>query len=112
MQNSINWRRFGWIVGILIAVFLAFFLLLHHQVSESRQAESALRITLSRMEEQNKEMNAELSLVGTEDYIVTSAMTNYAFMNKNDLRFQFVNPEALYAYTESELKILMDEMAD
>ena len=112
MQNSINWRRFGWIVGILIAVFLVFFLLLHHQVSESRQAESALRITLSRMEEQNKEMNAELSLVGTEDYIVTSAMTNYAFMNKNDLRFQFVNPEALYAYTESELKILMDEMAD
>ena len=112
MQNSINWRRFGWIVGILIAVFLVFFLLLHHQVSESRQAESALRITLSRMEEQNKEMNAELSLVGTEDYIVTSAMTNYAFMNKNDLRFQFTNPEALYAYTEDELKILMDEMAD
>ena len=64
------------------------------------------------MEEQNKEMNAELSLVGTEDYIVTSAMTNYAFMNKNDLRFQFTNPEALYAYTEDELKILMDEMAD
>ena len=112
MQNSINWRRFGWIVGILITVFLVFFLLLHHQVSESRQAESALRITLSRMEEQNKEMNAELSLVGTEDYIVTSAMTNYAFMNKNDLRFQFTNPEALYAYTEDELKILMDEMAD
>lgn len=112
MQNSINWRRFGWIVGILIAVFLVFFLLLHHQVSKSRQAESALRITLSRMEEQNKEMNAELSLVGTEDYIVTSAMTNYAFMNKNDLRFQFTNPEALYAYTEDELKILMDEMAD
>ena len=112
MQNSINWRRFGWIVGILIAVFLVFFLLLHHQVSKSRQAESALRITLSRMEEQNKEMNAELNLVGTEDYIVTSAMTNYAFMNKNDLRFQFTNPEALYAYTEDELKILMDEMAD
>ena len=112
MQNIMNWRRFGWIAGILLAVFLIFFLLLHHQVSKSRQTETALRVTLTRMEEQNKEMNAELSLVGTEDYIVTSAMTNYAFMNKNDLRFQFTNPEALYAYTEEELKILMDEMAD
>ncbi len=110
MNNSMNWRRFGWIAGILLAVFLIFFLLLHHQVSESRQAETALRVTLTRMEEQNKEMNAELSLVGTEDYIVNSAMTNYAFMNKNDLRFQFTNPEALYAYTEEELQILMDEL--
>ena len=112
MQNSMNWRRFGWIAGILAAVFLVFFLLLHRQVSESRRTETALRVTLTRMEEQNKEMNAELNLVGTEDYIVTSAMSNYAFMNKNDLRFQFTNPEALYAYTEEELKILMDEMAE
>ena len=57
-------------------------------------------------------MEAELKLVDTEDYIVSSAMTNFAFMNKNDLRFQFTNPEALYAYTESELKILMDEISD
>ena len=112
MRDTMDWRRFGWIAGILLAVFLAFFLLLHSQVSQSRQKESALRVTLTRMEEQNKEMNAELSLVGTEDYIVTSAMTNYAFMNKNDLRFQFTNPEALYAYTAEELKVLMDEMAD
>ena len=50
--------------------------------------------------------------VDTDDYVVTSAMTNYAFMNRNDLRFRFTNPEALYAYTEEELKILMDEIAD
>ena len=110
--NRMNWRKFGWIAGALLAAFLIFFLVLNHQLSETQEEENALRVTLTRMQEQNREMNAELNLVGTEDYIVSSAMTNYAFMNKNDLRFQFSNPEALYAYTEEELKILMDEMAD
>jgi PAS domain-containing protein len=50
--------------------------------------------------------------VDTEEYIVSSAVTQYAFMNRNDLRFRITNPEALYAYTENELKILMDELAD
>ena len=112
MRETMNWRKFGLIAGILLAAFLLLFSLLHHQLGNTRQEENALRTTLTRMEEQNKEMNAQLKLVGTEDYIVSSAMTNYAFMNKNDLRFQFTNPEALYAYTEEELKILMDEMAD
>ena len=112
MHGMMNWRKFGWLAGSLLAVCLVFLLVIHQQVTETRQQENALRVTLTRMEEQNREMNAQLSLVGTEDYIVTSAMTQYAFMNKNDLRFQFTNPEALYAYTEEELKILMDEMAD
>ena len=112
MRPTMNWRRFGWLAGGLLAGFLIIFLLLHTQVSRSRQEESALQITLTLAEEQNREMNAQLNQVGTENYIVTSAMTNYAFMNKDDLRFQFSNPEALYAYTEEELKILMDEMAD
>ena len=110
--NTMNWRKFAWIAGALLAAFLIFFLVLRHQLSETREEENALRVTLTRMQEENREMNAELNLVGTEDYIVSSAMANYAFMNKNDLRFQFSNPEALYAYTEEELKILMDEMAD
>lgn len=112
MQNTVNWRKFAWIVGILLGIFLVLFLLLHHNLEGTRRQESALQVTLNRLGEQNKTMNEELNLVGTEDFIVTSARTNYSFMNKDDLRFQFTNPEALYAYTEEELKILMDEMAD
>ena len=112
MQSTINWRKFAWIVGILLGIFLVLFLLLHNSLKGTRQQESALQATLNRLGEQNKTMNEELNLVGTEDFIVTSARTNYSFMNKDDLRFQFTNPEALYAYTEEELKILMDEMAD
>ena len=112
MQTTINWRKFAWIVGILLGIFLVLFLLLHNSLEGTRKQESALQATLNRLGEQNKTMNEELNLVGTEDFIVTSARTNYSFMNKDDLRFQFTNPEALYAYTEEELKILMDEMAD
>ena len=112
MRKTMNYRRFGWTIGILTAAFLLLFWIVSGRLGERQQKETALRVALTRLEEENKEIDAELKLVDTEDYIVTSAMTNYAFMNKNDLRFQFTNPEALYAYTEEELKILMDEMAD
>ena len=112
MHETVNWWKFIWISGGLLTAFMILFLLLNHQIQNARQEENGLRKTLTDMEKENVEMNAQLSQVGTEDYIVNSAMTNYAFMNKNDLRFQFTNPEALYAYTEDELKILMDEMAE
>ena len=111
-QTSMNLRKFLWIAGTLLTVVLVLFLILRHNLNSVRQEENALRTTLNRMEEENKTMDAELSVVGTEDYIVNSAMTNYAFINKNDIRFRFTNPDALYAYTEEELKILMAEMAD
>ena len=112
MSEKMNLRKFAWIAGGILAVFLVLFLLLHSQVQQTREKETGLRVTLGRLEEENNEMNLQISQVGTEDYIVSSAMTNFAFMNKNDLRFEFTNPEALYAYTEEELKILMDETAD
>ena len=112
MQKTMNLRRFAWIAGSLAAAFLIAFLLLHHQLAESRQQENELRVSLTRLEEENKQMNAQLGQVGTEEFIVTSAMTNYAFMNKNDIRFQFTNPEALYAYTDEEMQIWLEEMAE
>ncbi len=112
MHRTMNFRRFGWIVGTLLAVAAAQLWILSGRLGASRQEETALRVTLNRLEDENKEMEAELKLVDTEEYIVSSAVTQYAFMNRNDLRFRITNPEALYAYTENELKILMDELAD
>ena len=68
---------------------------------------------VQRMAAKARERGAEeLSIVGTEDYIVTSARENFSFVNADDIRFQYSNPEALYTYTEEELRILVDEMAD
>ena len=41
---------------------------------------------------------------------MTSAVRDYAYVQKDAIRFEYTNPEALYAYTEEELQILMDEM--
>ena len=112
MQKVMNRKGFLLILGIMGILFLTFYLILNSQLNQRRDQENALRVSLTRLEETNKELNNRLNLVGTEDYIVSSARSDYAYMNKNDLRFEFENPEALYAYTEEELKILMDEMAD
>ncbi len=112
MHKTMNRKGFLLIIGGMLAVFLAFYLILNSQLNQKREQENALRVSLTRLEETNKELNNRLKLVGTEDYIVSSARTDYAYMNRNDLRFEFTNPEALYAYTEEEMKILMDEMAD
>ncbi len=112
MDKVMNKKGFLLILGIMLAAFLTFYLVLSNQLNQKREQENAMRVSLTRLEETNTELKNQLSLVGTEDYIVSSAMTNYAYMNKNDLRFEFSNPEALYAYTEEELKILMDEIAE
>ena len=112
MEKTVDYRRMALRAGLLILALLILYWFFASRLSERQQQETSLQAELTRLEEENKSMEAELKLVDTEDYIVSSAMTNFAFMNKNDLRFQFTNPEALYAYTESELKILMDEISD
>ena len=51
-------------------------------------------------------------MVGTDEYIMSSAVKDYSYVKKDAIRFEFTNPEVLYAYSETELQILMDEMND
>lgn len=111
-QKVMNRKGFLLVVGLMLAAFLVFYLILNSQLNQKRDQENALRVSLTRAVETYKELENRLSLVDSAEYIVSSARTDYAYMNKNDLRFEYTNPEALYAYTEEEMKILMDEMAD
>ena len=69
-----------------------------------------LRVQKARLEEENKDLNNRLEVVGTEAYIMSSAVKDYAYVKRDAIRFEFTNPEALYAYTDEEMQILMDEM--
>ena len=104
----------GFIVSLLLilAVFLCLHLLMRGDLTRKAEQEEALRLTLAEKQEEEKDLKNQLSIVGTEDYIVSSAMENYSYVRKDDIRFEFSNPEALYTYTEEELKILVDEMAE
>lgn len=112
MKKTMNYRTMAWIAGGMVAIFLILYGIGASRLEEKKQEVSALQGTLTQLESGNTAMEGELSQVETEEYVVASAMTNYAFMNRNDLRFRFSNPEALYAYTEEELKILMEETTD
>lgn len=112
MRKSMTLKGFAVILALILAVFLCLHLMLKGDLSRKAEQENAMRIALSKLQEEEKDLKNQLSIVGTQDYIVSSAMENYSYVRKDDIRFEFSNPEALYTYTEEELKILVDEIAD
>ena len=130
MHRTMTLKGFILILFLILAVFLVFHLLMKGDLTRKAEQdvrllsaedyeiyytfgdEGILREALAQLQEEEKDLKAQLSIVGTEDYIVSSAMENYAYVKKDDIRFEFSNPEALYTYSEEELRILVDEMAD
>jgi cell division protein FtsB len=107
-----NMKGFLLLLAAILLVFLALHLILRGSLNSRQAKEAELRASLAKLEEENRDMNNQLSVVGTKDYIVSSAMENFGYISRNDIRFSFSNPEALYAYSEEEIQILMDEMAE
>ena len=112
MNRTMNIRGFIVIMGTILLVFFSLHLTLRSDLHRKADKENALRIALAQLEDENKDLNNRLSIVGTDDYIVSSAMQNYSYVNRNDIRFEYSNPQALYAYTEQEIRILVEEMAE
>ena len=112
MQRTMTIRGFIVILALILAVFLCLHLIMRGDLSRKAEQEAALRQALAELQEEEKDLRNQLEIVGTEDYIVSSAKENYSYLNKDDIRFEFSNPEALYTYTEQELRILVDEVAD
>jgi cell division protein FtsB len=112
MHRTMTLKGFILILCLILAVFLLFHLLMKGDLTRKAEQEEELRAALAELQEEEKDLKAQLNIVGTEDYIVSSAMENYSYVKKDDIRFEFSNPEALYTYSEEELRILVDEMAD
>ena len=112
MNKTMNLKGFTVILAAALVIFLTFHLILQNTMGQKTDREKELQVTLTALEEQNKDLNARLNVVGTDSYIVSSAIQNYSFMSKDDIRFEYENPEALYAYSEEEIRILMDEMTE
>ncbi len=112
MQKTMPLKGFFVLLAFILTVFLVLHLLMKGDLSRKAEQENAMRIALARLQEEEKDLKNQLSIVGTEDYIVSSARENYSYVSRDDIRFEFSNPEALYSYTEEELRILVDEMAD
>ena len=112
MYRSMNLKGFLLILGIMLLIFLVLHSVLRGTVNEKAEEEKLLRVKKTKLEEEFKSLNRQLNVVGTDEYIMSSAVKDYSYVKKDAIRFEFTNPEVLYAYSESELQILMDEMND
>ena len=112
MYRSMNLKGFLLILGAMLLIFLILHSVLRGTVNEKAEEEKILRVKKTKLEEEFKRLNRELNVVGTDEYIMSSAVKDYAYVKKDAIRFEFTNPEVLYAYSEAELQILMDEMND
>ena len=110
MYRSMNLKGFLLILAVMLAVFLILHSVLQGTLNEKAEEEKILRVKKTRLEEEYKSLNRQLNVVGTDEYIMSSAVRDYSYVKKDAIRFEFTNPEALYAYSEAELQILMDEM--
>ena len=112
MHRTMTVKGFLVILSVILAIFLCLHLIMKGDLSRKAEEEEALQLALAQLKEEEKDLKNQLSIVGTEEYIVSSARENYSFLKKDEIRFEFSNPEALYTYSEEELRILVDEMAD
>ncbi len=112
MNRTMNIKGFLVILSAVLVTFFALHLMLRSDLHRKADKENALRLAMSKLEDENKDLNNRLSIVGTDDYIVSSAMQNYSYVNRNDIRFEYSNPQALYAYTAEEARIMVEELGD
>ena len=112
MYRSMNLKGFVLILAVMLVIFLVFHLTMKSAVDEKTEKAQLLRIQKTKLEEEFKSLNKQLNVVGTDEYIMSSAVRNYSYVQKDAIRFEFTNPEVLYAYSEEEIRILMDEMSD
>ena len=112
MYRAMNLKGFLLILGVMLLIFLILHSVLRGVVNERTEEEKRLQVKKLKLEEEFKNLNRQLSVVGTEEYIRSSAVRDFSYVQKNAIRFEFTNPEVLYAYSEEELQILMDEMND
>ena len=110
LHKTMNLKGFVLLLGVALTVFLVLHLMLRSSLDEKAEKERELQVALTTLEERNKALTGQLDRVGTSDFIVSSAIRDYSFMNRNDIRFEYDHPEALQAYSESEFAILMDEI--
>ena len=112
MQRAMTIKGFIVILALILAVFLCLHLIMKGDLSRKAEQEAALQEALAALQNEEKDLRTQLEIVGTDDFVISSARENYSFVSRNDIRFEFSNPEALYTYTEEELRILVDEVAD
>ena len=107
-----TFKGFLLILGVIAGIFLILHSVLKSNLDEQNRKQKELQVQMTRLEEENKDLQAKLNMAGTDEYIMANAVKKYSYVKKDAIRFEFTNPEALSAYTDQELQILIDEKSN
>ena len=78
MYRSMNLKGFLLILGIMLLVFLVLHSVLRGTANEKAEEEKLLRVKKTKLEEEFKSLNKQLNVVGTDEYIMSSAVRDYS----------------------------------
>ena len=95
MNRAMTFKGFLVILGAALAVFLILHGVLKGNVDEQNRKQQELRVQLTRLEEENKELLSKLNMAGTDEFIMANAVKKYSYVKKDAIRFEYTNPEAI-----------------
>ncbi len=103
-------RRVSWpvllavltVIGILFAVKNGS---IRDSIAQMSKEESQSRVQLSSEQRVTMNLESELAMSGTDEYIENQARTRFGYLKPGELRFVITNPEALYG-SVAEVPIL------
>ena len=102
-RKELRWTR----MALICAAALAIFSVAVHQVkghmTELDAQEDSLTSQLNSLKQRQDELMVETAQVGTESYIENRARLDYQYVKPGELRFEIINPDALYDVTDEDL---------
>ena len=66
MNRTMSFKGFALILGIVLVVFLILHSVLKGNADEQNRKQQELRVQLTRLEEENKELLSKLNMAGTD----------------------------------------------
>ncbi|MDO4483897.1 MAG: septum formation initiator family protein [Clostridia bacterium] len=104
MHQTMRWGKLI-LVCIVMLLFAVWVIGSINSATRSLEEEkNALTIQANDLKNEQAELELQISQVGNEKYIEAKAREDYQFLKEGELRFEFVNPQALYEYTEEETR--------
>lgn len=111
MHKNMRWGKLIFLCVVLLVAFFVGQNKIRQRIEDLSGEETALRIELSNLREEETEISRQIDMVGTDVYVMSVARAEYNYLKPGELCFEYVNPQALSAYTEAERQILNREMA-
>ena len=111
MHKKMRWGKLVFLCLVLVIAYLVGKNKINARIQELTAEETSLRIQLSDLRDDTSELERQIGVVGTDVYVMNVARQDYDYLKPGELRFEYVNAQALKDYTEEEARIREYELS-